>query len=116
MKEDFGERLWTRSLLHQPPWTLRTALECLVHHHFAVLSYVFGIRSKPQIESLLSLYKDYQTKREEVSSQTSQLEEDIIELALTLIMLAKTKGGGIDKKLSLDDCEKVLADYLKEHK
>jgi len=117
MKEDFGEILWKHSLKYQPPWTLETALKCVLHHHFAVFSEIFG-RSKIQVESLLSLLQSYNRQNNNCDREQGQLEEDIVELSLTLIILAKTKSGSSDLSTNPNilDCEKSLAEYVKQRK
>lgn len=110
MKEDFGEKLWKHSLKYQPPWTLETAIKSVLHHHFGVFSYIFGIRSKIQVESLLSLLQSYSRKNKNCDREQEQLEEDIVELTLTLIILAKTNSGSsnLSTNQNILDCEKSL--------
>jgi len=117
MKEDFGD-IWLYTLKVKPPWTVRTAIKCIILHWIAVFSYVFGSKALVHAEGLQELLKEYNGNVSKLSSKPEDLkqcEEDIAEMAISLLNAGKlNKSSSTEAEMLI--CRQALLDYLKRHK
>jgi hypothetical protein len=122
MKEDFGDG-WLYALKIKPPWTLQSALQCIIAHWIAVFSFVFGSKALVHAESLMQAVKQHKKSWSLSNTKTSDIsrkqdEEDIIELAVSLFNTGKLKKSSVldDVEIEMRTCRQALLDYLEKTK
>jgi hypothetical protein len=110
MKEDYGDPDWLQVVKIPPPWTVKSAVQCIIKHHVAVFTEVFG-RKVSLAEKLLSLISKYQIG-DFANVSAKKYEEDIIECTLGMFAAGEFAMDDIvrkDPKVAM--CRQTLLKY-----
>jgi hypothetical protein len=102
MVEDYGIGGWEYALKVKPPWTLKTAIKCLLAHWIANFSFVFTPRGKEFVENLENLIQQHSTSSFE---KIKDVERRIVEIALSLFNLADKT---VMDEAPVQSCRQVL--------
>jgi len=108
MIKDYGENNWEGVLKIKPPWTLISAIKCMLVHWIAIFSFAFGSKGQVHMENLKNAVETYQRS---YGRTRERLEKQIIDSALSVFYF-------LDSKIASDgivtSCKEMLMEAVKE--